>query len=168
MQRKNNILNTSYTKKFRSGIAMIMAIAVIVILATIMALSLALTSQTTKRSTDLYLYEQAVLLSKSATEYALLRISQSPPCTSENALGLNFKPDLNDNGIADDIYDINITLKYIYDSDASCIANGGTFYTPVTTPEQNGSVLMDVSVSVTDPTVASEPIRFFKRTIEKL
>ena len=161
MQRKNNILNTSYTKKLRSGIAMIMAIAVIVILATIMALSLALTSQTTKRSTDLYIYEQAILLSKSATEYALLKISQASPCTLTFS-DLNFSPPA-----PLDYYDINISVWYVYNPmPLACTPDAN--YTIVTTEEQNGSVLMDVSVSVTDPTVASEPIRFFKRTIEKL
>ena len=163
MQRKNDILNTSYTKKLRSGIAMIMAIAVIVILATIMALSLALTSQTTKRSTDLYLYEQAILLSKSATEYALLRISQSAPCTLTFS-DLNFNPPAPLN-----YYDINISVHYVYNPmPAACTAAGANYTELVTTPEQNGSALIDVSVSVNDTTVATEPIRFFKRTIEKL
>lgn len=157
MQRKNNILNTSYIKhtkrSSRSGIAMIMAIAVIVILATIMALSLALTSQTTKRSTDLYLYEQAVLLSKSATEYALLQISQTSGCLASIP-----------SFTQDDIYDINISIYYIGTAASGCTDYIDNLYTP----EQNGSVLMDVTVSVNDPTIASEPIRFFKRTIEKL
>ena len=160
MQRKNYILK-NIRQKYRSGMAMIMAIMVIVILATIMALSLSLTTQTTKRTTDLYIYEQAVLLSQSAAEYALLRISQNPPCTDESTLGLNFT--------TDNIYDINITLKYVYDSNASCIANGGTFYTAVTTEEQNGSVLMDITVSVPiSKNVSTEPIRYFRRSIQKL
>ncbi len=152
MQRKNNILISA-----RSGIAMIMAISVIVIVATIMALSLALTSQTSKKSSDLYLYEQSVLLSKSATEYALLRIAQDGPCTHINDLNFN----------QDKFYDINISLLYIYDNTTNPCTAAQTYAT-VTTPEQNGSVLMDVTVSVTDPTVVSEPIRYFRRTIQKL
>ncbi|WP_457750334.1 hypothetical protein [Sulfurimonas sp.] len=152
MQRKNNILSSA-----RSGIAMIMAIAVIVIIATIMALAITLTSQTSKRTTDVYLYEQSVLLAHSAAEYALLRISQNPPCT-----------DLDETFTQDTLYNITINLRYIYDSNASCSANGGTLYTTITTPEQNGSVLMDITVDVNDTTVASEPIRYFKRTLQKL
>ncbi len=152
MQRKNNILRSA-----RSGMAMIMAIAVIVIIATIMALSISLTSQTTKRTTDVYLYEQSALLAHSAAEYALLRISQNPPCTN-----------LDETFTQDTLYNITINLRYIYDSNASCIANGGTLYTTVTTPEQNGSVLMDITVDVNNTTVASEPIRYFKRTLQKL
>jgi len=155
MQRKNNILSYSH-KSARSGMAMIMAIAVIVIFATIMALALALTSQTTQRTTQLYLYEQAVLLSKSATEYALLRIAQdnnsSEPC---NFTGVNFTQD--------DFYDINISVQYIYTTGVC-----GSQYATVTTPEQNGSILLDVAVSVNDANVSTEPIRYFRRTIQKL
>lgn len=155
MQRKNNILRSS-----RSGMAMIMAITVIVIIATIMSLSVALTTQTTKKTTDLYLYEQAVLLSHSATEYALLKIAQDGPCSNT---ALNFTQD--------DIYDINISLKYIYTAPSPCSA-AQTYTTVQNTGtienDQNGSVLMDVAVSVTDPSVVTEPIRYFRRTIQKL
>jgi hypothetical protein len=155
MQRKNNILN-SY--KQRNAMAMIMAIIVIVIIGTIMALSISLTSLTTKRTNDLYLYEQSTLLAKSATEYALLLISQNPPCSDLNT---NFTQE---NGL----YNISIGIQYIYDSNASCIANGGTLFATVTTPEQNGSALIDVSVSVLDGNVSAEPIRYFRRTLQKL
>jgi len=152
MQRKNNILISA-----RSGIAMIMAISVIVIVATIMALSLALTSQTSKKSSDLYLYEQSVLLSKSATEYALLQIAQSNPCTYA---GETFTQDT--------FYIIDIDVGYIYNNAAVVCSASGLNYATVITPEQNGSVIMDITVSVTDPTVVSEPIRYFRRTIQKL
>ena len=154
MQRKNYLLRK------RTGFAMIMAIGVILVVATIMALSLAMTAETTKKTTDLYLYEQAVLLSQSAAEYALLQISQSAPCSVDN---LNFTQD--------SIYDINITVRYIYTAPSPCTIippPGGTDYFPIATPEQNGSVLMDITVSVNDTTVTSEPITFFRRSIQKL
>lgn len=152
MQRKNNILKSS-----RNGIAMVMALTVIVAMATIMALSLSLMSQTAKKTADSYLYEQSVLLSKSATEYALLQIADNRPCTN-----------INTTFTQDAFYVIDISVQYIYNTAAPCIANGGTLYATVDTPEQNGSALMDVTVSVTDPTVVSEPIRYFRRTIQKL
>ena len=168
MQRKNNILNSA-----RNGMAMIMAIIVIVIISTIMALSLAMTTQTTKRTTDLYLYEQSILLSKSATEYALLLIAQNPPCSN---LDINFNPDMDNDG-NDDHYNIDISMQYVYydnpatatnEAQTLCIANGGTLYTEVTTPEQNGSVMLDVAVSVTNTNISTEPIRYFRRSIQKL
>lgn len=162
MQRKNSVL-----KSHKSGFALIMAIAVIVVLSTIMALSLALTAKTTKSTNDLYLYEQSVLLAHSATEYALLRIAEDGACSHYN--DLNFKADLNDDGSTlDDIYDINITIKYVYATPLPVTCSADKMYATVTTPEQNGSALIDVTVSVNDLNVTTEPIRFFKRTIEKL
>ena len=133
--------------------AMIMAIVVIVVIATIMALSMAMTAQTTKRTGDLYLYEQSILLSKSAAEYALLQIAENPPCTYT---GESFTQD--------SFYTIDIAVQYIYTADV-CTPQ----YATVTTPEQNGSVIMDIAVSVPDNIgVTTEPIRYFRRTIQKL
>jgi len=166
MQRKNYLLKSSY----KSGIAMVMAIIVIVIMGTIMALSLSLTSLTTKRTNDLYLYEQSSLLAKSATEYALLLIGQRDPCSDINTTFRNFDQET--------IYRVNIEIQYIYYDDPStagineaevlCSANHGTLFSSVSTPEQNGSALIDVSVSVNDGNVSVEPIRYFRRTLQKL
>ena len=149
MQRKNSILKTS-----RKGIAMIMAIAVIVIISTIMALALSLTSQTSKRTTDIYLYEQSALYAKSAVELALLAIAKASPCsiTTQNyTLG---------DGIR---YDVNVTMKYIYTAPSPCDPSDDYF--TIKTEEQNGSVLMDISVTTNE---GSEPIHYFRRSIQKL
>ena len=158
MQRKNYILKTnphkngsSFLKK-RSGFAMIMAIIVIVVISGIMALSLSLTAETTKRTVDLYLYEQAILYSKSAAELALLDIAKNG-CTDSKYI------------LFDGIYDANITMRYVYTGTVGTC----TDYFNITTPEQNGSVLMDITVSVrADANVATEPIRYFRRSIQKL
>jgi len=159
MQRKNNFLNN----RKKSAFAMIMAISVIVIVATIMTLGLYLSTKSTKRTADLYLYEQAILEAHSAAEYSLLRIAQDGPCSHFN--DLNF--------IQDDIYHIKIVNRFIYTTPlpSECIddnSSNDNVYATLTTPEQNGSILMDISVSVTDPTLSSEPIRYFKRTVQKL
>jgi type II secretory pathway pseudopilin PulG len=158
MQRKNYFLNSF--KSYKNGMAMIMALVVIVVLGTIMALSLSMTALTTKRTTDLYLYEQSILLAKSATEYQLLQIAQNLPCTD---LDVTFPHDT--------IYTIDIKTLYVYENLTStdpCDDTNGTSYTNVITPEQNGSALIDVSVSVLDGNVSSEPIRYFRRTLQKL
>ena len=153
---------TSKRKSYRSGMAMIMAIAVIVVIATILALSLSLTTLTSKRSTDLYLYEQSAILSHSAAEYAMLKMSQAAPCSIENI-----------NYTYNSIYDVNTTMRYISLSGSQCEANvfadlNRTYYGTTTYPASDGTVILDVAVSVTDPTVTTEPIRYFRRTIQKL
>lgn len=131
---------------------MIMAIIVILVISTIMAISLGLTTQTGKRTIDLYLYEQAVLYSKSAAELALLDIAQNG---CQNSFNTTF----------DGIYDANVTMRYIYTATVGTC----TDYFNITTPEQNGSVLMDITVSVrADANITSEPIHYFRRTIQKL
>jgi len=159
MQRKNDILMHRHKPAF----AMIMAITVIVIVSAIMALGMYLSTKSSKRTADLYLHEQTILEAHSAAEYSLLKIAQDGPCSHFN--DLNF--------VQDGIYEINITNRFIYTKPlpTGCIDDGtanDNVYATVTTPEQNGSVLMDISVSVVDPTVVSEPIRYFKRSIQKL
>ncbi len=164
MQRKNYLLRTP---KKRGGFAMIMAMAVIVVLATIMAVSLAMTSKAAKNTADLYIYEQAVLLSKSAAEYALLRISQEDPCTL-NSINFSKDPTNDNDNTASAIYDVNITMRYIYTSPSPCDSAAGISYFDINTSDSNGSVLMDITVTVDDTTVISEPIRFFRRSVQKL
>lgn len=174
MQRKNSILKTDprqkragFAKK-RSGFAMITAIIVVLIISTIMALSLALTAETSKRTADLYLYEQAVLYSKSAAELTLLDIAQNGCINSKNIT-------FNDVG-GNPLFDANVTMQYLYTGVATNAAGTVTCtpYNPtapiyIATPEQNGSVLMDITVSVRDDAnISAEPIHYFRRTIQKL
>ena len=152
MQRKNSILNSSKTK---DGMAMMMAIIFIVIIGTIGALSLQLTTQATKTTTDVYIYEQAALYAKSATERALLEIAKNG-CTDNYNITLGTTGDIQ--------YDANITMRYIY---TNAVA-GCTNYATIHTPEENGSVMMDTTVTLHDPSLTTEPIRYFRRTLQKL
>ena len=142
---------------------MIMAIMVIIVLTTIMALTLSMTSQTTKQTTDLYLREQAILLSKSAAELALLEISGYNRGAGGNTTCLNSINAAYPSNGADKIFDINIQLYYI---GLNC-ATGNNYIGAIQTSDSNGSVLMDITVTST-ATVSTEPIRYFRRTLQKL
>ena len=161
MQRKNNLLKPTYKK----GFAMLMAIAMVVIISTLLALSISMTTQTGKRTTDIYLYEQAILYSKSAAELALLDISGAIPCTIASR---NYPFPSGCVG-AGCLYDANVTIKYVYkgltcgDIDSDGINDD--YFTTLQTDEQNGSVLMDITVTSNEGT---EPIRYFRRSIQKL
>jgi len=167
MQRKNYFLKPS---KHRSAMAMIMAIAAIVVMATIMTLSLSLVTETTKRTTDIYLHEQAILVSKSAAELALLTIAQYAPCTVIPGAGYDYigsyQFDLNGNGNLDDInFTVDVTPYYVY-KDLNCTAPYNFLTTTsLQTDEQNGSVILDITVSSDEGT---EPLRYFRRVIQKL
>ncbi len=151
---------------------MIMAIILIVILSTIMAYTLTLTSQTTKQTGDLYLREQAVLLSQSAAEYALLAISGHNRGAGGNTNCLGRIAATYPNA-ANPIFDINVTIGYIGIGCQNLLDDyneSGYDYIPaITTPESNGTVLLDITVSTPEgSTISTEPIRYFRRTMQKL
>lgn len=153
MQRKSNIL-----KSHRSAMAMIMAIIAIVIISTILAISISLSAQTSKNSVDLYVYEQANLLARSAGEYARLQIGKNNPCDDTN-VSISF--------IENNHYNITIAVKYVYDTS---IATCSTALTHAATSQDAhfGAALIDITVTVNDTTVTSEPIRVFRRKLVEL
>lgn len=159
MQRQNSILRANTYQK-RGGFAMIMAIAVVLVVSTIMALSLSLTTEVTKRTVDLYLYEQAELVAKSAVELTMLEIAQRDPTT--NCLN-TYQPPF-DTSITD-IFDVNVTVQYVFTNPVDTCDD--MYIDDINTSEQNGSALIDVVVG-TDANVTTEPIRFFRRTMQKL
>ncbi len=152
MQRKNNILKPSN----RGGFAMILAVIVMVLVAGIMTLALTLTTETTKRTSDVYLYEQAQLLAKSAVELTLLDIAKNRCVDS-------FEPSFDDD--IDSMFDVNVKVSYVYSS--GVLEDCSSRFAEVTSSVQAGSVLMDITVQTKDG-VATEPIRFFRRVMQKL
>ncbi|MEA1920346.1 MAG: type II secretion system protein [Campylobacterota bacterium] len=163
MQRKNHILKNS-----RSGMAMIMAIAVIVVLGTIMAMSLQITAQTSKQTVNDYLHEQAILLTRSATEYTLLRISAQDRNVSGCLTALNgtYAPD------GTTLFDMNVSIRYIGLSGEGALneCTPGQNYiqnTDVSDDNSKGSILLDIIVTA-DESLTTEPIRYHRRTLQKL
>ena len=139
---------------------MIMAVVIMLVVATITMFTLLQTGQTVKRTADLYLYEQAELHTKGAIEYALFKIAEGG---CYNNLNLTL----------DSIYDINITMSYVYSGAMTNVAGGtncdefisGPY---ISSPEQNGSVLMDIVVNISATNTGTDPIRYTRRTLQKL
>lgn len=159
MQRKNHILR-------RRGFAMIMAIMLLIIISTIMAVSISMSTTTTARTTNEYLHEQAMLLTSSATEYAVLAISGHDHIGRNNCINeINaVYPDANN-----PMFDINITMKYIGFGGIGVNADDCADYVgTIATPETNGTVLMDVTVTSNAALNLTEPIRYERRTLQKL
>ena len=148
----------------RSGIAMIMAVAVLVVLATIMAFSIQMTAKTGKRVVDIYVLNQAELYAKNAAEFALYKISRSSSRCSPASIGPF---------TIDGLYKVTVDLDYAYaDNNAStCGSNDHVTLTnpPVGQPDREyGYVKIDVTVDVNSSSVNSEPIRVFRRYIEDI
>ena len=156
MQRKNSILNYRRGQN-RGGFAMIMAIFFMILMATLMAYMLESTADTTKRTINDYLLEQAQLIAKSSVEYAILQASDHNRTTgclesvpvAYTASGL----------------EANVTIKYIgFDSITGCSA----VYGEIQTAESNGTMLIDVYVKNDGSLGLTEPISFHRRTLQKL
>ncbi len=137
----------------RPAFTLLSAIFLMVLIAVLLMLSLSLSSQTVKQTGDLYLREQAQLLAKSSTEFALLAISGHNNKTNcINSISLSYQN-----------FSINMRLRYLGSGlPAAC----NTLGAPIVTKESNGTVMIDTIVSYTDP-VTSEQVRFHRRTMQK-
>jgi len=137
----------------RKGFSLLLAIIVMIIIATLMALMISLTSTTAKQTSDIYASEQTKLLAKSATELALLAISGHN--NNNNCIeNMNFTYQT--------YYDVNISLYYIGNSlpcNPSHLLDNN-----ISTSESNGTVIIDTYVTFKG---SSEPIRYHRRTIQK-
>jgi len=154
----------------RSGFAMIMAIFVIVVVGTLMALMISLSTTSLKRTTNLYLNEQAALLARSAVEYTLLAISGT-----DRTAGCLTRIDTvyNPNGAATPMFNIAVTIRYIGLSGGNAanectLAENVIPNARVSAPESKGSALIDVVIT-SDPSLnIGETIRYHRRTLQKL
>ncbi|MDR0467291.1 MAG: type II secretion system protein [Campylobacteraceae bacterium] len=151
----------------KKGFSLLTAIMFIVFIATIGALALSFTTQTSKQTYDVYLRAQAELLARSATEYALLALSAN----DHNVRCLQ-KIDTN----YDNIFNINMTLSYIGNNitTAGLTATAGTLgcanvnvlASNIATVASSPTVIIDTIVETTLGT-ATEPIRVHRRTLQK-
>jgi len=142
----------------RKGFSLLTAILFLVLIATISALSISLSTGSVKQTGDIKLKSQAELLLRSGTEYALLAISGAPNgCLKQ----VNIKYDTT--------FDINVTMMYIGNgfSGTNCIQLGSD----INTSESNRTVIIDTIVttmqSLTDNGTIPEQIRLHRRTIQK-
>ncbi|MBD3842576.1 MAG: hypothetical protein IE909_11970 [Campylobacterales bacterium] len=140
--------------KNKNGFAMIMAIVVIVILATIASLSLHMSAFNSKQNTELYLRNQIEIIASSAFKYTY-ELIQFKPCTDLLAAQKEF--------YVNSIYHVNIDV--VYSTTPDC--NASLFYTQSPSIDDN-LARIDISVEVNDNSVSSEPIRYFKRFLQKI
>lgn len=146
-------------QKKRQGFTLIMAIWVLVAMTSMMAIMLSYSSQTLQQTTQIYTREQAQLLAKSATEYALLAISAHDRTVSNdciNHINATFAP----NGVTS--FDINTTIRHIGFASLACNDLPGA--ETISTAESNGTVIIDTYVTSRD---LNPVIRYHRRTIQK-
>lgn len=144
----------------RRAFSLLMAIMFIVLVSTIGMLALSFSTQASKQTSDVYMKAQAELLSRSATEYAMLalsahNISATPNCIK--SITATFPSTSNP------LFNIKVDMQYIgKDLPSGCpILNN-----VISTVDSNVTILMDTYVSSKDG-LLPEPIRIHRRTIQK-
>lgn len=143
----------------RRGFSLITALIFLILIATISALSISLSTQSVKVTSDIFLKSQAELLSKSATEYAILAMS-GHDYTANCLESINMRYPENTNYT----HEANVTITYI-GNNLTCNANA-ILSNALDTNDSNRTVIIDTVVS-TNPAISTEPIRIHRRTIQK-
>jgi len=149
----------------KNGMAMIMAIAFLIIVATLLAFMLNLTAHTSSRTNHIYFNEQAKLLAKSATEFAMLAVSghnRLVPASDCIQTIVSQYPA----GPAP-FFNINTTIRYIgVGNNGTCGTN--SFVNNITTAQSQGTVLIDVFVRSIEANLnLGEAIVYHRRTLQK-
>ncbi len=171
MQRKSRILN-------RGGFALVAAVFLLILIASLSLQMLSSTSNSTQKNIDNYLNEQAVLLAYAATEQAILAISLTDPSAGCITTTAGTYPQNNA------IFNITTNIRYIWANGQTAINSSplpiscknfiddsnlpATPQLTLQTPTSGGSVMIDVVVTSTALLGLDQPIRFFKRTLQKL
>lgn len=144
----------------RKGFSLLTAIIFLILVATLGALAITLSTQSTKQTTDIFLKTQAELLLRSGTEYALLALSahdyNGTSCL--NSININYPSAVNPT------HDINISISYI--GNGLPIACTSILSDALDTNESNRTVIIDAVVS-TKQSLQNEQIRLHRRTIQK-
>jgi Tfp pilus assembly protein PilV len=139
----------------KKGFSLLTAVIFLVVIATISMLALSLSTQSTKQTTDIYLKNQAELLLRSGTEFAMLAMSGHD--YSANCLE-------NINMTYNKMFDINVSIDYI-GSGLPCNSSH-ILDNNISTNDSNRTVIIDTIVT-TQAGITTEPIRLHRRTIQK-
>ena len=149
----------------KPGMAMLLAIAFMVVVAGIIASMQSMTAISTKRTAHIFFTEQAQLLAKSATEFAMLAIS------GHNRVGESCVQTINSTfpTAGTPIFTIRTDLRYIglnpVVPGSTCTNN--SYVNTITTTQSQGTVLVDVTVTSTAQLGLAENIVYHRRTLQK-
>ena len=138
----------------KKGFSLLTAIMMIVFIATIGALALSFSTQTSKQTYDVFLRAQAELLARSATEYALLALAANDFAAGDCLDRID--------ATYGNAFTVRMDLNYIGNLACANLLNAN----PITTVASSPTVIIDTIVETTLGT-ATEPIRVHRRTLQK-
>ena len=152
----------------RKAFSMLTAIFIIVLMATVGAFILNLSGKMVKGTTAQFHNEQAVLLAKSYTEYAIMAVTANEH-TGANCLN-DISGKFGDLGDGTFLYNVDVNISYIGDENlhGSC----RTLNNSVDTEKSPLSIIVDVFVKHKDldhPAGAGAPdITYHRRSLQKI
>ena len=154
----------------RKAFSMLTAIVVIVLMATVAMLVMSMSSKMVKETTSQYQEEQAALLAKSYTEYAVMAVTandRTVNClTTINGTTGDATAASPNNG-----YLINTNISYIGFPAALGSCTAGALDSGVTTSSTPLTIIVDVYVYYKDldnPLPAAPNMTYHRRTVQKI
>lgn len=157
-------------KKNRKAFSLLTAIIVIVLMATVAILVMDMSGKIVRETTTQYRKEQAILLAKSYTEFAIMAVSandRSIDCI-ENINGNNvIGSDANGEG-----YQVDTRISYIGNSTTANLntcAGTRRLSTTVKTPGSDLQIIVDVYVRYKElDNTSADWITYHRRTLQKI
>ena len=161
-------------QKNRKAFSMITAIVVIVLMSTVGAWVMSLSGKMVKGTIAQYQREQAMLLAKSYTEYAIMAVMSNNRETSGTCIQTITSNDVL-GPIANGGYNITVTIGYISNANTDAVndVNGCTaasiFSDAAVTPESSLNIIVDVVVLYRElDNPYNRTHRYHKRTLQKI
>jgi len=158
----------------RKAFSMITAIFVILLMATVSALVLNVSSKTVKSTTIQYKQEQAILYAKSYTELAIMYATANDPTSGNCAENINGV--IGTNADIGDGYDAQVRIGYIGNGLACSTSRELNDQTiSIATPNEL-QIIVDVYIRYRDPSViaawgtstGAPWVTYHRRTLQKL
>lgn len=154
--------------KQRKAFSMITAIFVIVLMATVAVFIMNLSGKMVKETTTQFQREQAMLLAKSYTEYAVMAVMAN----DRNTTGVNCLYTINGNmgssPSTGEGYRARVHLGYIGNTQEVGSCGGRILSQGVTTEKSPLTVMVDVYIDYKDPDHTAQWRTYHKRTLQKI
>jgi len=158
-----------YVQRQRKAFSILTAIFIMLIMATVAVIIMSLSGKITKETTEQYQREQAMLLAKSYTEYAIMAVMAN----DRNGTGGCLQTINSDNVIVNESnggYQVRVQIAYIGNGNgvvSSCPTT--TILTDaVTTTKSALNIIIDTYVQYHDFESPSQWRTYHKRTVQKI
>ena len=154
--------------KSRAAFSMITAIFMIVMMATIAMFVLSLSGKIVKSTTAQYQREQAMLLAKSYTEYAIMTVMSNDRNGTGNCL-YTISGNIGNAPTIGNGYRARVHINYIGNLQEVGNCGGRILSSTVTTVKSPLNIVVDTYIDYKDPdNTAGEWLTFHKRTLQKI